>query len=261
MEFTLSKFKSTSVVRTPSNTTVQHPRDMDEDTFMEQVDRILPPSQPNWFGDKWATEQFEISDDDCITPVPIKKPPTFISISCQTDSVHIVDKGKDAEVVALEEPLTGTNLKRNLDTVPEVVDKKKKAKVNKSDGLIRYCVVNEITDMTAFDRQSMTEILPFVTMPSLESLLPRAFSIVGVQLLKAPFRPLQGLDICDLQRRTGYECRIMDFLVNFHGWSLKQAVYFGYVLYHVLNWNEDKKYLQRRIASGFLQEVTHESQL
>lgn len=124
-----------------------------------------------------------------------------------------------------------------------VDDQRKKTRTfSKTGDLFEYLRKERITSRTQFESRPSEEILPFLMMQNIESLLPRGFNFVAMQLRKEPFVPssLEEIPIVALALAVRVS-KLRLFLCGVQGWSVKQYKCFFLLLAKVLNGETNKK--------------------
>lgn len=118
----------------------------------------------------------------------------------------------------------------------------KDAMKKKPQELFDYLLENQVTNRTQFDGCPPSDVLSFLLMPQIESLLPRGFNYVSMQLRKRPFKPYteEEKPVQALALVSGPN-RLRKFLCCYQGWTVKQYKFFGWVMLHVANFNTQKK--------------------
>jgi hypothetical protein len=116
------------------------------------------------------------------------------------------------------------------------------SKKNKSGQLIDYVIQHSITTRTDFDSRPQEEIINFLLMPNLDSILPRAFNFCAMQLRNKPFVPYDSEErprlLLGLSVRVP---KLRRFLLDIQKWSLKQYTLFFRCLFNVVNFYEKKR--------------------
>lgn len=156
------------------------------------------------------------------TSSPVRLPKEALTLSPRSEQVFQIFK-QAQQNVQLEPPST-RNPKR------------------KSEELFDYMLRKRVTNRTQFEMCDKDDVLQFLLMPNIESLLPRAFNYVSMQLRTEKMEPYteEELPIYTLKLATGVG-KIRQFLCGFQRWTIKQYRFFGYCLLNVANWNTQKK--------------------
>nr|QTE04061.1 MAG: nonstructural protein 1 [Turdus pallidus parvoviridae sp.] len=113
---------------------------------------------------------------------------------------------------------------------------------SKTSDLFEYLLKARITNRTLFEQRPSSEILSYLMMPNIESVLPRGFNFVAMQLRKEPFEPvsIDERPVIHLALKVRVS-KLRLFLCGVQGWSVKQYKCFFLLLMKVMNGDTSKK--------------------
>lgn len=144
---------------------------------------------------------------------------------------------------ASEMPLYNA-FKRALSSTNDPVEKKRMRPIkgSKTDDVFQYLLANRITNRSDFEACNPEEIRRFLCLSNIESILPRGFNFVAMQLRMEPFAPYTDAEVSGLAMANAVRVNgIRRFLCGVHEWSLKQYAFFLSELANCLNGKSKKK--------------------